>query len=1194
MNRWPPPILLLFAMRFKNYFPFLFCIVFVNANIFGQSVRQAENNAMIRFTENKNQWDGRVLYRAQLDGGSLYIEKNCFTYNFYDKNALIEEHNNRAHPKRVSSHAFRMTFLNALSTTNVESKNPTSDYCNYFIGKDESKWAGHVKNYRDLKYLELYPHINLEIEGLQNSLKYNFVVAPLGNVDDIQLAFEGLDNISLEKGTLRLKTRVNEITEHSPFAYQWIGSKRVQVPCEFVLENNTVHFNFPEGYNKGYELVIDPEVVFSASSGSKADNFGHTCTYDAEGNLYSGGIAFSDGYPIKLAYDPTFNFGGIDVVITKYNALGTDLVYSTYLGGNSDEIVTSLIIDNANNLFLYGVTGSVDFPVTANAFQKINKRGTYYDPHPNNGNEFPDGTDLFVARFSALGNALVGSTFIGGTGNDGINCNNRNSAAMPLDSLQYNYGDYYRGEIDLDKQGNVCVVTSTRSTDFPTKAAIDNTLGGKQDAIVFKMKNDLSDLVWSTYLGGSENDGAYSLILDDASNVYVTGGTASSDFPVTSGVVQNAYKGKVEGYVTKIKADGSSVLASTFWGTSEYDQSFFVQLDKKNDVYLFGQTEGKMPVQGNVYSNKNGSQFITKMNNDLTSVIFSTVFGNGDTTSNILPNISPTAFLVDVCSNIYVAGWAARYNKVTKPDVATLKMPVTANAPDTTTTGFDFYLMVLRTNADSLLYGTYWGGNKSKEHVHGGTSRFDKKGIVYQSLCTGCGSNDDYPVTKGAWPHADNDSTLINGSNCNNAVFKIDFKVNIAIANFTTDQLKGCAPLTVNFKNQSTSSKILWDFGKGETSTSQSPVKIYTDPGTYLVKLYVNDSASCNIWDSVYQYITVYEGITTDFDFEAAPCSNEIKFKDQSVKTPVSWQWDFGDTGSSTLQNPVHTYNKLNTTYPVKLITKTVDGCIDTTIVDIDFVGYNTSINGNQTICKGGSVQLLANGGFEYRWVPAAGLNDSTIANPLANPDTTTTYKVFIKTRNALGDTCESELSTIVKVLDPAKITLEATADRDTIVNGETTNIHALTDKALKVHWLPTTGVENPNAYDTKVSPTTTTTYTVMINDSTGCTKMDTVTIYVVSNECEQANIFVPNTFTPNGDGQNDVLYARSNVVTTIYFAVYNRWGELMFETTDLKKGWDGVYKGMKADPAVFAWYVKGKCYNGKEFFKKGNVTLIR
>lgn len=1161
--------------------------------MYGGDIHTSKSNVNVRFTENKNQWTENVLYRAELDGGSMFLERNCFTYNFYNKEALEEGHNRPYEKafKGITSHAFRMTFLNALSTVSVEADHSTSDYCNYFIGTDERKWAGNVKNYVNVTYNNLYDHINLELEGLQNSLKYNFIVLPSGNVNDIQLSYEGLDEISLQKGALRLKTRINEQVEQSPYAYQWIGSRKIEVPCEFVLENKTVHFRFPQGYNKAYELTIDPLVVFSASSGSIANNFGHSCTYDTDGNLYSGGISFGAGYPVKLGYDSSFNGGNVDVVITKYNANGTDLVYSTYLGGSSDEIVTSMIVDAANNLFFYGVTGSTNFPVTAGAYQKQFKGGPYYSPHQFNGNLYANGTDMYVCKFNASGNALLGSSFIGGTSNDGVNSNKILNNG-PLDSLQYNYGDYYRGEIDLDKYGNVYIASATRSNDFPVVNGFDNKLDGLQDAVVFKMNTDLSDLIWSTYLGGGDNDGAYALVLDDALNVYVTGGTKSTNFPVTPGALQPNGAGGVDGFVAKIKDDGKALLASTYWGTAAYDQSFFVQLDKKNDVYIFGQTEGKMPVTANVYNNPNSGQFITKMNNTLTTLGFSTVVGNGTGVINMVP----TAFLVDVCGNIYAAGWAAGFQKKgawNGLDSTTTNMPVTPNAVDPTTKGFDFYMIVLRTNADSLLYGTYWGGDESSEHVHGGTSRFDKKGIVYQSLCTGCGGYDDYPITPGAWPGDPNNP---NGStNCNNAVFKIDFQVKLATADFTVDNFKGCAPLTVHFKNQSSSGNIIWDFGNGDTtSLKKEVIKTFTTPGTYLIKLLVNDPASCNIWDTAYQYITVYESIAADFDFDSDPCSNEIKFKDLSVKTPVSWEWDFGDGIKSTTKDPVHVYQQLNTTYPVKLIVKNANGCTDTAVVDVDFVGAHTMINTNKTVCKGAGVQLSASGGFSYAWSPVAGLNDPNIPNPIASPDTTTTYKVKIKVRNALGDTCISELTTKVTVIDPALIHLSATADKDTLLNGESTWLHALTDTTLKIYWSPTTGVKDPKAFNTLVTPSTTTTYTVTINDSLGCSKSAVVTIYVKPNDCDDDDVFVPNTFTPNGDGQNDVLYARSNHLTTAYFAVYNRWGELVFETTDLDKGWDGVYKGMKADPAVFAWYVKGKCFNGKEFFKKGNVTLIR
>lgn len=1163
---------------------------FINQNIYGGDEHAKKSNADVRFTENKNQWEREILYRAQLDAGVMFLERNGFTYNFYDEDVLNENHARKENTGylKIPQHAFRMTFVNSLKTTQIEAKNPAPDYCNYFIGNDKSRWAGNVKNYQGLKYKSLYPDVDLEIEGLQNSLKYNFIVAPFGNTDNIKMQYEGLDNIALHNGGLRFKTRINEWVEHSPYAYQWIGNQKKDVPCEFVLKNNIVYFHFPQGYNKEFELVIDPLLIFSASSGSKADNFGHTCTYDAAGNLYSGGIAFSQGYPTKVGYDTTHN-GMVDVVVTKYSADGKTLIYSTYIGGNSDEIITSMIVDSTNQLFFYGVTGSSNFPVDTNAYQKDFKGGIAYRPHINNGNYFPNGTDIFACKFSAAGNVLLASTYIGGRNNDGVNSNNNLLINGPLDSLQYNYGDYYRGEIDMDKAGNVYIVTSTRSDNFPVVNGFDNTLGGIQDAVVIKMDNNLKNIIWSTFLGGGNNDGAYALILDDTANVYVTGGTRSADFPITNGVIQPTNKGGVDGYVTKIKHDGSAILASTYWGTDKYDQSFFVQLDQKNDVYLFGQTEGKIPVMNCSYSNPNSSQFVTKLNNSLTTIGFSTVVGNGE----VYPNICPTAFLVDLCGNIYVAGWAAGFKKGKGSggmDIPLKNMPITTGTIDGTTTGFDFYMMVLGAGANSLVYGMYWGGDISQEHVHGGTSRFDKKGIVYQSLCTGCGGNDDYPVQPaGTWPNTSD----VNGSNCNNAVFKIDFQPKPVDAKFFVDSAKGCAPYKVKFVNQSTSwTDYLWDFGNGDTtSTILNPTHIFDLPGVYHVKL-ITKNKYCNTVDSTSITITVYPNITADFDFKNIPCTDSVQFFDSSMVAPFSWLWSFDDGTTSTVKNPLHVYPSPGI-YNAQLIVKTVNGCTDTAVVTFDN-RFSISVNSDTLICEGGSVQLKADGGLSYSWLPVAGLSNPNIPDPVASPTVTTSYTVHITLVNALGDTCVKTLSTTVNVLNSNSILLDASVEKDTLLKGESTILHAVTTPGLSVQWTPTTGVKDPSALNTQVTPLNTTTYTVTITGSTGCSKSDTVTIYIVPNECEDEDVFVPNTFTPNGDGENDVLYVRSNNLTSLYFAVYNRWGELVFETTDLDKGWDGMYKGMKADPAVFAWYVKGRCFNGKEFFKKGNVTLIR
>ncbi len=1182
----------------KKYYTFLFLCLFV-LNASAQHTKSNESQSAIKFTENKNQWDSKILYRAQLDGGALFLQKNAFTYNFYDKETLRNNHlgrNKKNLGKPVRSHAFRMTFLNASASVQTSSKQLTTDYCNYFIGKDKNKWAGNAKNFREVNYKHLYPGIDLQVLGMQNSVKYNLIVAPNANPKDISLFYEGLDKINIEKGNLQLQTSVNELLEQKPYAYQFIDGYEVEVPCEFVLKNNTVTFRFPDGYNKNVELVIDPILVFACSSGSTADNFGMTATYDSDGDLYSGGTCFDIGFPTTLgAYDVTFNgapaYGITDVVITKYDSSGTFLQYSTYIGGaNGTEIVTSLVVDNSENLLLYGATGSSDFPVTPTAYDTTFNGGILLH-FIYNGSFFDNGTDIYVAKFNPTGTTLMASTFIGGTMNDGVNVNNDSvlfsgtTYEFPADSLQYNYGDQYRGEINVDAAGNAYIASSTRSGNFPIVNGFDNTMGGEQDAVAFKFNPDFSVLLWSTYLGGTDNDAGYALALDDSLNVYITGGTRSNNFPSTPGVLHTTYQGgKADGYIAKIKKDGTVLLASTYWGTPAYDQCYFIQIDKDSNIYVVGQTEGLMPVTTGVYNNANSGQFITRMNSKLTTLGFSTVFGNGSGT----PNISPSAFLVDDCKNIYVSGWGG---KIVPPVTNTTGMPLTADAIQPITDGHNFYLIVLSADASSLVYATYFGGATSWEHVDGGTSRFDKKGIIYQSVCAGCGGNDDFPVTPGSWPNTG--ANVNHATNCNNGTFKFDFQVPPVNADFTIDTASGCAPFSVTFSNQSSAfGTYLWDFGGGDTtSLIYNPTHVFPTPGTYTVTLILYNNA-CKISDTAFTIITVYPGITADFGLASPPCSNNISLTDSSATSPTSWQWDFGDGATSILPNPNHSYPSSGN-YVVTLIATTANGCADTTSVSFDNSGGAT-INPNTIICDGGSAPLLATGGFAYSWSPSSSLNNATISNPVASPIATTTYTVNISTVNSLGDTCIVTLSTTVTVIDPALFPISASADADSIFEGTSTIIHAITDPTLTILWSPSTGLSDPTSFNPTASPTSTTTYTLTVIDSSGCPKTATITIYVLSMKCNPADVFVPNTFTPNNDGQNDILYVRGNMISELYFAVYNRWGELVFETKDQNVGWDGVYKGMKADPAVFAWYLTAKCYNGDELKKQGNTTLIR
>jgi len=550
--------------------------------------------------------------------------------------------------------------------------------------------------------------------------------------------------------------------------------------------------------------------------------------------------------------------------------------------------------------------------------------------------------------------------------------------------------------------------------------------------------------------------------------------------------------------------------------------------------------------------------------------------------------LSPAAFLVDCKENIYLSGWGG--NILT--GVAVNNMPLTSNAAQPNTDGFNFYVMVLSTNATNLLYASYFGGGQSQEHVDGGTSRFDKRGIIYQSVCAGCGGNDDFPVTPGAWPNTG--SNVNHASNCNNGVFKIDFQIALVQANFVKTTTSGCAPLSVSFTNQSSpGSHYTWHFGGNDTtSIIPNPVRTFTAAGTYTVKLVVRDNNKCNITDSVTQVITVYPPFNGDFLFARTPCTNDVSFTDNSG-SGTQWNWDFGDTQNSTLQNPSHTYSSPGT-YTVSLVAKNTTNCNDTVRKVVVIPQDMVSVNSPTGVCQGNSVQLQAMGGYSYTWTPATGLSQTNIANPVASPTVNTTYSVTISYTNTAGDNCVKTLTTSVGVYNLAGITFTALASPDTILVGENTVLSLNPALSLNVSWVPSGHVQSPGSYTTNASPGQTTTYTVTVSDNNGCSISKTVQVVVIEDGCSEKDVFVPNTFTPNSDGVNDLLFVRGIKIRELYFAVYNRWGEKVFDTNDRSKGWDGIYKGRPADPGVFGYYLKVTCWGGGQFEKKGNVTLIR
>ncbi|MCD6366074.1 MAG: gliding motility-associated C-terminal domain-containing protein [Bacteroidales bacterium] len=1554
------------------------------------------------FIENKGQWQSNISFKKDLPGGALFLENNQFTFNFYEPKDIDHSHahdgNTEFNPvKFIHYHSYKVQFLKAKKIT-PSGNFPATDYINYFIGKDQKRWASRVLHYGDVEYQELYKGIDLRIFQENNSVEYEFHIAPKIHPEQIQMVFSGQDKLYLdETGNLHIKTSINELIEKKPFAYQEIDGEKIPVQCKFKLVKNIVSFNVGK-YDKNFPLIIDPSLIFSTYTGSPTDNWGFTATYDHFGNVYSGGISFDVGYPTSVGayqeifaggtgYNPSYYSMGCDVGIIKYSPDGTTRLFATYLGGSTaEELPHSMVVNSENELIVMGTTGSWDFPTSSSAYDNSFNGGdsTAYD----NVIIFPQGLDIYVSRFSVDGTQLLGSTYIGGNKNDGFNF--RNSYQYHImhgnDSLYYNYADGARGEVITDDKGNIYVGICTFSSNFPVSGSSFNpTYGGKQDGVVFKLDGSLSYLIWSGYLGGSNDDAIYSLTLDKNQNVFVGGGTTSQDFPTTPGVIYPSFQGgTTDGFIAHISSNGAMLYQSTYFGSPEYDQVYFVRTDKEDNLYATGQTKatGNYWINNALYNHPNSGQFISKLDNGLTQRIWSTAFGTG----NGKPNISITAFEVDICHRIFLSGWGREWANHDGYDWTTTEgtkgMDITYNAYQDTTDGQDFYLMVLSEDANFLDYATFFGeihynscSYSGHDHVDGGTSRLDNRGNIYESVCASCGSCDGFPTypDPGVWSPHNGAAPLSN--NCNNAVFRFSFVDDYAIADFNAPPA-GCEPYTVTFTNNGQGQSYLWDFGDSTTSTAFSPTHTYTQSGLFYITLIAYDSTTCNLSDTITgviqvignthdslpdEYLCVGTSVQIGLNYQTIPgvsytwtpasylnnsylpnpfafppstteytlivdngiCSDTLtqtvhvidlnnailnnnlllcdSISNLQLQTILndstnSYIWSSTNQFADTLNGNIHNgnlfVNALNQDTIFFLQTTSPYGCqsIDSVSfiydpVNINLIGTNdalcygecsgnASVSGNgqtpiiyewsntssdstysDNLCPGnqfvvmtdsigctdtlyfqinqptqiipqiadttgtgcginantGTATASANGGtpgYTYSWsngqtsATATGLYANTYVVTITdqnNCDTTTfvtiqdtsqlaigtmqnnidcysncngqasafiqipstppysynwstsdtlasisglcagtyyltltdanqcyrfatlniqqpdsihlnislspilcygytggaqitnvsggtspfqfywstdstgtsvsgltadTYHVYAVDSNNCKDTttftlqepppissdtslinqicdnvCNGSIQLIVDGGTPpysyewnngtttqdvsglcsgsydVTITdangclfynsadiqnigyippIDAYSDLTQIFVGQTVSLHGQPYENYQFTWSPISSLSNTHIKNPYATPQETTTYLVTIYDENGCANTDTITIFVMDYDCGEPYIYVPNAFTPNGDGNNDILYVYGGMIDHFYFAIFDRWGELIFETTDIHKGWDGTYKGKLLDPAVFVYHLEATCMNKQVFEKNGNITLIR
>ena len=1222
------PFLVIFSYFNTKFTLVKLFIVFISVFL-GLAELSAQGN--IEFIENKGQWDSRIEYKGTVSNGAFFLRKDGgFTIlqhnptDFANLGRFLHGQNADGSPVTendkitVRSHSWDVNFVGASTKIKARGEKAIATYNNYFTGDDPSKWAAACKIYQAVTLEDVYPNVDVRYYTNNGYLKYDIIVKPGADISKIALRYEGVDKLQVANKELLIRTSIGDMKESSPYTYQTDLNGKKEVSCKYVVKGNVMRFDV-KNYDPTATLVIDPVIVFCSFSGSAADNWGFTATYGPDGSMYGGGIVFSDGFPVSSgAFQTTYQGGSgispVDIGIIKLSPNGSNRIYATYIGGSGNEQPHSLIVDPQGNLILAGrtnspITGSGSYPLSNTTTDVIGPNGGY---------------DIVVTKLNATGTAILGSKRIGGTADDGVNISEVRSGT---NSLQRNYGDDGRSEVILDGAGNIYVASSTQSVNFPVRGAPFQTVNrGNQDGVVIKLTPDVGAVIFSTYLGGSGNDAAYVLSIGPGGDIYVGGGTESADFigdhSGTIGPSNNLNASNlptIDGFIARINNAGTVLIKSTYIGTNAIDQVFGIQFDQLGFPYIMGQTTGNWPIINAVYNNPTGKQFIAKLQPDLSAYIYSTAFGSGSST----PNISPIAFLVDKCQNVYISGWGGNFgNSNAYLSAGTSGLPVTPDAFKSTTDGKDFYFFVLQKDAVAQLFGSFFGETNSAtqggtDHVDGGTSRFDANGVIYQAICGNCKlglpTGPAYPTTPGAW------STNNISNNCNLTMVKIAMNLAGVAANIRSSidgvprDTAGCVPLTVDFTDTiGIAQSYEWDYGDGSpgvTTTTPNSSHTFTSVGTFRVRLIAIDPNTCNVRDTAYINIRVGDlrAILGFNPVKLAPCDSfKYRFDNLSVAPPTrpfgpqSFIWDFGD-GSPRIQTgagPVlHNYANPGT-YNVKLILPDTSYCNapDSIVVPLSVAanvkaGFTTPASGclpYNAVFKNTSLA-----GQTWLWDFGDGTT-STAFEPVHLYAVAGTYNVVLIANNPntcnLSDTTAAFTITVFDSPTPDF----SFAPVPPLENTPTTFTNLSSPDAIRFRWdfgdgdtlLTTSRAPIQHQYNaTGTFNACLTAYNAIGCDSTICKDVIATIVPLVD---------VPNAFTPQSGDVNSVVFVRGFGIAKMQFIIWNRWGQKVFETNSVSQGWDGKVKGVVQPMDVYAYTLSIEFSDGTKTTKKGDITLIR
>jgi len=629
-------------------------------------IRELVQRPPLFFEENSGQLDSQVRYVARTRRADVFLTRNAAVFAL--RGTTID-----------ATDSFSIHWADSRPDVVVAGEQQLAGNAHYFIGNDPSKWQTGIPTFGKVRYRQLYRGVDLIFYGREGEVEFDLELQPGAAVDGTRLSFEGVDSLQVaDQGDLVLRIHDREIRQRRPRAYPKDADTSSEIRAWYELNGSKEVAIRLGPHDSSRGVVIDPVLTFSTYLGGSDTDAANGIAVDSAGNIYVVGSTISTNFPTANARQSALA-GTFDIFVSKFNPAGSALIYSTYLGGQGNDYGTGIAVDSAGNAYVLGYSNSSNFPTAqplqaslAGEFDivlsKLNATGsslifsTYYGgARTDNARGIAlDGTgavyivgdtdsvnfptqnpiqatlrgtsDAFVVKVNPSGSSVVYSTLLGGS------------------LTEFGNG------ITVDGSGNAYIVGNTASSDFPTANALQATKAGATDVFVAKINAAGSALVYSTYLGGTDYDFGYGIALDGNGGAVVVGQTASADFPTLT-PVQQTFGGGGDAFVSKLSASGSTLLYSTFLGGSGQDIAYAVALDSMGNAYVTGDTVSANFPSLHSLQGPGGDRdaFVSKLSALGSTLLYSTYLGGAD-------KDQARGIAVNAAGDAYVAGYTVSTN----------------------------------------------------------------------------------------------------------------------------------------------------------------------------------------------------------------------------------------------------------------------------------------------------------------------------------------------------------------------------------------------------------------------------------------------------------------------------------------------------------------------------------------------------